>query len=556
MFKKIKSDLKKKNPNVFYFFFSLKYFIRNSFLFLRFPVLVKFKDLYEEIKQVKADTVKGNNILFFSARQEPDHLFVLTILRWSLNLRGNKTFVLGCDKAIPTSCNSGSAPSLNKWQCAACYNFASTTHNLTGAEAEWMRSYVTESDRKSANDIVNNLQYTDFKEFEYRGYKVGDLVRVSVAHFLKANTIDSATDSVIQIYRDWIKSAITLVDSFTRYLEEKNPDIIFMLNGLFSAERIMLEIARKRNIDVITYEVGFMPETFFFRKNEPINMCNNNYWSDFKDKELTPVENIRLNEYNETRNSGKGYLINYFPNISADKVKIENEFNFSFTKKTFLLFPNITWDSTLFNCDIVFDSMINWINETIRYFINKPDCQLIIRTHPAEAKLENADREPVIHFITKEFNKLPSNIIIIPSESQVSSYVLMDHSYCGLVYGSTTGIEMGLRGIPVIVTGKIYYRGLGVSIDPDTKEEYFNILENLCNDTYSFNKSQSTEIWRRYAYFAIFRSALKLPYFDYPSTNKFPSIELTSIEKLRPGVSKDLDIICDGITKGTRFIKS
>ena len=550
------AQFKKKAPNLYYFISFLKQYLRFIFKPFRLPVSKKLTNIYIKNKNLLVYKPNNKNILFFSARQDPDQIIVSTILRWSLKLRGCNTYVIGCDRALINSCNSGSSPKLNTWQCKSCFNFANNTYNSTGTDINWLKSLINTDDIAEAELLLKDLDPLKYKNFTYKGFKIGELVRVSIAHFLKANTIDSTSNNEINIYKNWLVSAIVQVNVFSRFLEEKNPDIIFMLNGLFSAERIMLEIARKKNIDVITYEVGFRPETFFFRKNEPINMCNNIYWPDFKNSELTIDENQQLNEYIESRNKGKGYLINYFPNITSDKAKIELEFNFSFNKKTFLLFPNITWDSTLFNCDILFDSMISWIIETIQYFIDKPDFQLIIRTHPAEANLENADREPVIDFITKEFNRLPNNIIIIPSDSQVSSYVLMDHSYCGLVYGSTTGIEMGLRGIPVIVSGKIYYRGLGVSIDPETKEEYFNLLNNLCNSDYVYDRSQYTEIWRRYAYFAIFRSALKLPYFDYSSTNKFPSIELRNIDELRPGVSKELDIICDGITKGTRFIKS
>ncbi|NQV77219.1 MAG: hypothetical protein HQ490_02560 [Lutibacter sp.] len=556
MKRNFKIRLKKKAPNLYYYISFLKHYIRFIFKPFRLPVSKKLENIYIKNKNLLVNKPSNKNILFFSARQDPDQIIVSTILRWSLKLRGYNTYVIGCDRALINSCNSGSSPKLNTWQCKSCFYFANKTYNSTETDIDWLKSLINTDDIAEAELLLNDLDSLKYKDFTYKGFNIGDFVRVSIAHFLKTNTIDSNSSNEIKIYKNWLKSAIIQVNAFSRFLEHRKPDTIVMLNGLFSAERIMLEVARTKNINVITYEVGFIPQTFFFMKNSPINMCNNTYWSDFSIIELTNEQNIELNSYMANRNNGKGYLINYFPNIISDKDKIEKKFGIDFNKKTFLLFPNITWDSTLYNCDILFDSMIDWIIKTIQFFINKPQVQLIIRVHPAESTLENADRDPVLKFIQLRFPTLASNIIIIPSDSDVSSYILMDNTDCGLVYGSTTGIEMGLRGLPVIVSGKIYYRGLGVSIDPDTKDEYFNILENLCNDSYSFNKSKYTEMWRRYAYFAIFRSALKLPYFDYPSTNKFPSIDLHSIENLRPGVSKELDIICDGITKGTRFIKS
>jgi hypothetical protein len=477
-------------------------------------------------------------------------------LRWSLKLRGCNTFVIGCDRALINSCNSGSSPKLNTWQCRSCFNFASNTYNSTGTDIDWLKSIINSDDITEANLLLKDLDPSKYKEFSYKGFNIGELVRVSIAHFLKTNTIDSNSSNEINIYKNWIESAIIQVNAFSRFLEQRKPDIIVMLNGLFSAERVMLEVARTKNIDVITYEVGFIPQTFFFIKNSPINMCNNIYWNEFSTIELTNDQNIELNTYIENRNKGKGYLINYFPNIISDKEKIEKKFGIDFNKKTFLLFPNITWDSTLYNCDILFDSMIDWINETIQYFIDKPEVQLIIRVHPAESTLENADRDPVYKFIQLRFPTLPSNIIIIPSDSDVSSYILMDNADCGLVYGSTTGIEMGLRGLPVIVAGKIYYRNLGVSIDPSTKSEYFNEIQMILEGQSSFNEFQSKEIWRRYAYFAIFRSAIPLPQLDYLTTNTFPSINFSNLNELAPNCSKELDTICNGIMNDGRFINN
>ena len=80
--------------------------------------------------------------MFFSARQDSDQVTVLTILRWSMQLRGHETIVLGCDQAICNSCNSGSSPKLNKWQCERCFKYASLFHDYSGANIDWMKSLL------------------------------------------------------------------------------------------------------------------------------------------------------------------------------------------------------------------------------------------------------------------------------------------------------------------------------------------------------------------------------------------------------------------------------
>lgn len=549
----LKKAVRKKYPSVFYFTAFLFSSAKIFFSPLAYPYIKKIRKIEKIFPGIKNNTA-SQHVLFFSARQEPDHIIVLTILSWALKLRGHTTSVIGCDRALVKACNSGSSPKIDPWVCMRCVAFARHAHKTSGLYLEWLSQLYSNESKKEAKKIVANLAPAAFPSFTYKSVMVGDLIRVSIAHFLKTSAINTSSREVEKIYKDWLETAIVLVDSFNDYLDTKKPDTIVMLNGLFAAERIMLELARMRNIHVVTYEVGFRPHTFFFQHNKPINMCNNDYWPRYKDTPLTAKQNAELNDYMNEREKGKGYLINYFPNIISDKNEIFAKFKINPDKDYFILFPNITWDSTLFNCDIYFKSMIDWIKETMQFFIENPADQLVIRIHPAESTLDNADRDSVMDAITKAYPVLPDNIIIIPSHSVISSYVLMQYAKVGLVYGSTTGIEMGLRGLPVIVSGNIYYRGLEVSIDPKTKEEYFWLLHAFEENNYEFDKERSIETWRRYAYFGMFRAALPIAQLDYPSISSDPSITFSDLKEMAEGTDPNLDIICDGIISEGDFL--
>ena len=64
----------------------------------------------------------------------------------------------------------------------------------------------------------------------------------------------------------------------------------------------------------------------------------------------------------------------------------------------------------------------------------------------------------------------------------MNTYDLMDMADLGLVYTTTVGLEMAMRGIPVVVAGKTHYRNRGFTQDPHTWVEYFKTLnKNLEN---------------------------------------------------------------------------
>ena len=47
---------------------------------------------------------------------------------------------------------------------------------------------------------------------------------------------------------------------------------------------------------------------------------------------------------------------------------------------------------------------------------------------------------------------------------------------------STTGLEMAIKGKPIIVAGNPHYRDKGFSYDPSSREEYFKILDSILDN--------------------------------------------------------------------------
>ena len=72
--------------------------------------------------------------------------------------------------------------------------------------------------------------------------------------------------------------------------------------------------------------------------------------------------------------------------------------------------------------------------------------------------------------------KNKKNITIVPPESPVSSYALMDVADKVVVMGSTMGVESCYWGKPVINLRKSWYDHLDVSYIPKSKEEFAELL--------------------------------------------------------------------------------
>jgi hypothetical protein len=144
----------------------------------------------------------------------------------------------------------------------------------------------------------------------------------------------------------------------------------------------------------------------------------------------------------------------------------------------------------------------------IEEFRKRPNDELIIRVHPAETKLSGREsRETMESAIHKRVKNIPTNVLIIPSDDPTSSYQIMKDADFGLVYSSTTGLEMALTGKPVVVAARTHYRNKGFTIDIDSPLEFSDVLEQLCSE----NESGGIDLTlaRKYAYLFFFRAPYK-----------------------------------------------
>jgi hypothetical protein len=215
------------------------------------------------------------------------------------------------------------------------------------------------------------------------------------------------------------------------------------------------------------------------------------------------------------------------------------------------LLTNVMWDAQLHFGINVFPNMLVWVLDTIRYFAGRPEVQLVIRVHPAEVRGAVPSRQPIAEEIRKVFPRLPPNVFVVPPESRVSTYALVEQCSAAIIYGTKTGMEIASVGIPVIVAGEAWIRGKGFSLDAASPEEYYGFLDRLPFT----ERMRPEEILRarKYAFHFFFRRMIPLPFIEQADKFVF-RITLAHPEDLAAGRHPGLDVICEGILKGGSFM--
>lgn len=181
-----------------------------------------------------------------------------------------------------------------------------------------------------------------------------------------------------------------------------------------------------------------------------------------------------------------------------------------------LLCPNVVFDAGYGKITNVFSSMKDWLFGTIEFLLQNTGHLIVVRAHPGEG-LWWGGKEPVDEMLAKRGLQRSKRLIVIPGQAKVNTYRLMERCLFGVVFSSSTGLEMAVMGKQVIVGGNVIYSKRGFTHDADTQSEYFQHLKELCT---SPSVSSLGEDRRQLAllFYFVYHWVAQYPYpYDKPS---------------------------------------
>ncbi|MFC2029029.1 hypothetical protein ACFLTX_03775, partial [Chloroflexota bacterium] len=312
-------------------------------------------------------------------------------------------------------------------------------------------------------------------------------------------------------------------DQFYRFRHERNlhaaktlfhlwqrnkPDVVIVPNGTILELGVAYRISQLMEIPTSTFEYSDQRNVMWLAQNDEIMHQNTDLvWKQAEERNLKPSEVKKVESLMTSRKEAAlyGKFSRKWQNAPSKGPKYTKKKLGLDDRPVILLATNVMGDSLTLGRSIFTTSMADWIIRTIQYFIQTKGVQLVIRIHPGEARVEHGS---ILEMIKKMLPQLPEHIHLIKPLERVNTYDLMDLASLGLVYTTTVGLEMALRGIPVVVAGQTHYRNRGFTHDPNSWVNYFKELNLLLEDLKSFQltDAQVKSAWK-YTY---------LFFFEYP----------------------------------------
>jgi hypothetical protein len=175
-----------------------------------------------------------------------------------------------------------------------------------------------------------------------------------------------------------------------------------------------------------------------------------------------------------------------------------------------LIATNVVGDSLALNRQVFTSGMADWLARTLRHLAQRPDVQTVVRIHPGELLGAGLPSEQVVRTALPE---VPGHVVLIPPESQVNTYDLIESAHLGLVYTSTVGLEMSMHGVPVVTAGATHYRGKGFTDDPESFAAYVDAIDRrLAEPAGRVLPPEKVELAWRYAHRFFFEFPFAFPW--------------------------------------------
>jgi hypothetical protein len=494
------------------------------------------RKLHAQAAELVADP-DAPQIVFFTPRSWASHVQWEGVIAQALRLRGASVSFLGCGGGLEV-CDRNNTYEAPPMPCRTCTSYVRTSIEAHGFD----RDELTYGDDAGWPEL-DDLSVDELYAVTYRGIDLGRLARIPTQWFNMTTQVHDDPLAPITIRR-FLRSGRRVVDELERWFDGNRPDLMVLLNGLFFFESICWAMCRERGIDVVTYERGFMKNTLVFCRNGTAPHFDlSPWWDEWSERPLAEAEDEQLTAFLEGRRTGGGTIDTYWKTVEFAEVERRA------TGSLAVMFTNLTWDSAVMDKELAFASIHDWIQHTIELFARRPDDELIIRVHPAELKLRGKQtREPIVEVLARRGITLPPNVRLVPAEDVTSSYTLMEQADIGLVYTSTTGLELALAGTPVLVAGNTHYRGKGFTVDPADPDEWTRRCEEMLDDPAAF--APDLELARRYAWLFFYAAPFAFPFVDEPKLG-LARITTSDLADLAPGRDADLDRLCDALISGT-----
>ncbi len=385
-------------------------------------------------------------------------------------------------------------------------------YRLAGAKVLHWDDFAGLIETDAAEDLLTSIESADqLLNLEYMDARVGRFAAALSLRSLRVGDLNLKSEPVRRHVSDRLLGAMRFAATSRALIQRLMPQLAVFIDRGYTPEGELFDLCLKSGVDVITYNAAHKNNQLIFKRYKPENRdvhpvsLSRESWNLLRQIVWTESHRRKLREEIYTNYaSGEWYgeVATQFQKRIVPPSELRQRLGLDPARKTAAIFSHIFWDATFFWGHDLFSNYEEWFVETIRAACANQSVNWIVKVHPANVTKNIRDGvsgEPAeMTVIRNHVGVLPPHISLIPADSDINTYSLLDViDFCLTVRG-TIGIEAASFGKVVLTAGTGRYDHLGFTVDSETPEEYLERLAKI-SEIPQLSPAQ-TELAERFAY--------------------------------------------------------
>lgn len=329
---------------------------------------------------------------------------------------------------------------------------------------------------ESSHRHIKNLPAIPYSMHELRNIRIEnfDLGWASLSS-LVSWTRDPEPDLNDPNIRDLLRRAfvagLVTYRSLRARLCAKAYDLVYVFNGRTAVTRAVVRACEAESVPYITHDRGCDFRHFeIFENRLPHDLNGTKMSIRARWQEAAEPERSCLGEkfFQERRLGVKQSWISYIRNQRQGKLPAgwsEKNTNIVVfvSSEDELVAIGEEWSNPIYR------SQADGMKQILQALAGDGRYHFYIRMHPNQAGNKSAA-------VRELYSLSAENVTVVPPDSPVCSYALLDRAEKVLSFGSTVGIEAAFWGRVSIVAGRSAFEGLGSTYEPSTHDEVVRLI--------------------------------------------------------------------------------
>lgn len=479
--------------------------LKKIYLINRIDFVVEYSKIKKQNSIISSKEKEKPSIIIAPFTFDNSHAFEAIYARKAIQ-EGKRVYNFLCGHGVDYCEKKGSGSKLNTIRCRICHQTQIDYIKEFEADGYFIGEGIKNIHNARMNEYIlkNKNRKKQFDSF--MGIDVNKILFSALQRFYFEAEPSTAFNNVTIGFLTTILKTIIEFDNLCKNI---NPEYVIVSHGTYSSWGSIVEYCKVNKIRVIVWGRTYNKYGIYFSegesyltemvngsterwRNDKLSFENKNIIEDFFDMRTGQKTRDFLYDYNKKQKE----------HLSTKEVR--EMYNIPNNSKIVGMFPNIPWDGSVSGVSEAFSSYREWLYRTIDFFGQRRDAYLLIRTHPAEVASDaEIGRETLQTLIDELGYNLPSNIIVIPSDSKVNSFSVGKASAYGIFYCSTVGMELTYLGVPLVCAGPSPLRNKNIVYDAENKQHYIELLEKGMQDKLFVTESMKENLLK-FSYYNMF----------------------------------------------------